>query len=104
MNTFANINAMNRLQLLAKVTELGVKTPRPPHMMKTEDLRTVIPIKTVKAEKSDKTRTKRSDTIRAYVLSLVATGLDKKGIMEALEREGKAVREFYVYTILRSLK
>lgn len=104
MNTFANTNAMTRHQLLATVTELGVQTPRPPHMMKTEDLRTLIPTKTVKADKPAKTRTKRTDTIRAQVLALHATGLDKKGITEAFQAEGKSVREFYVYTILRSVR
>lgn len=104
MNTYANTNAMTRHQLLAMVAELGVHTPRPPHMMKTDDLRSIIPTKQVMDEKPTKTRTKRTDTVRAQVLTLHATGLDKKAITEALQAEGKTVREFYVYTILRSLK
>jgi len=97
MKTVQNIPS--RQVLLSQVTELGLKTPRPPHMMKTEDLFNLVS-ETSKPRKLSS----RADSLRSKVITLSDKGLVRNEIVQAMADEGVNIRDFYVYTILRSLK
>jgi hypothetical protein len=97
MKTVQNIPSSQ--VLLSQDTELGLKTSRPPHMMKTEDLFNLIS-ETSKPRK----RSSRADSLRSKVITLSDKGLVRNEIVQAMADEGVNIRDFYVYTILRSLK
>jgi len=92
-------NIPSRQVLLSQVAELGLKTPRPPHMMKTEDLFSL-----VSDTPKPRNRSSRADSLRGKVLALAGEGKERKQIVQEMEFAGTPIRDFYVYTILRSLK
>lgn len=107
---------MSRIDLIAKVKELGINTPKPPHRMKTEDLQTLVktsntditvkeeaPTKTEKPATSKEVVDRKTDSMKSRILKLaferdVLKTEPKtkerreavKGLVSTLEEEGWA--------------
>jgi hypothetical protein len=72
---------MNRTELISEVKKLNVKTVKPAHMMKTEDLQTLVD-KYIKGAKV------KENTMTSRVLELSKDQKTSKEIKSILEEEG----------------
>lgn len=97
---------MSRTELIAQVKTLNVVTPKPAHMMKTEDLQAIVEkqIKGAKVEKRSK-----EDSMKIQILALHEKGFTVKEIQSTLEEEGWAskmkcgkIRPIYLKLVIKN--
>lgn len=97
---------MTRSELISEVKVKGIQTPKPAHMMKTEDLQAIVDkhIKGAKVEKRSK-----EDSMKLRILALHQEGLNVKEIQSTLEEEGWAskmkcgkIRPIYLKLVIKN--
>ena len=93
---------MSRVELIAEVKSLNVQTPKPAHMMKTEDLQALV-------DKYVKGAVVKEVTMKSRILELFEEGKTTKEIKVLLEEEGwdskmkcGKVRPIYINLVVKS--
>ena len=93
---------MSRSELIAQVKTLNVETPKPAHMMKTEDLQEIV-------NKYVKGAEVKEITMKSRILELSQEGKTPKEIKVILEEEGWAskmkcgkIRPIYISLVVKN--
>lgn len=87
------VDSIPRNVVLSTLKEYNISTPKPAHMMKTEDLLEFLPV-------MEKSFGKKKDTLKEKIISYYVEGMTVK----ELSMKFPDIRIPYIYTILRNLK